>query len=106
MSETQIPTRFGQFDYCLVLYQAGQIAEARLKPLFEDRQWAQLNRQLHQMGGMEQFLRSQGLLPPLKVVHPPRRRAVAGELPAEVFAAPADVEKKVPVSESGQKPKS
>ena len=106
MSETQLPTRFGQYDYYLVMYQAGQIAEAKLKPLFEDRQWALLNRQLNQMRGMEQFLRNQGLLPPLKVVHPPRRRAVAGELPTEVFAAPADVEKKVPVSESGQKPKS
>ena len=106
MSETQTPTRFGQYDYYLVMYQAGQIAEAKLKPLFEDRQWALLNRQLNQMRGMEQFLRIQGLLPPLKVVQPPRRRAVAGELPAEVFAAPADVEKKVPASESGQKPKS
>jgi len=108
MSETQTPTRFGQYDYCLVMYKAGQIAEAKLKPLFEDRQWALLNRQLNQMRGMEmeQFLRNQGLLAPLKVVHPPRRRAVAGELPAEVFAAPPDVEKKVPVSESGQKPKS
>ncbi len=94
MSETQLPTRFGQYDYYLVMYQAGQVAEAKLKPLFEDRQWALLNRQLNQMRGMEQFLRNQGLLPPLKVVHPPRRRAVAGELPAEVFAAPADVEKK------------
>jgi hypothetical protein len=54
---------------------------------------------------MEQFLRTQGLLPAVKVVQPPRQ-AAAGELPAEVFAAPADVEKKVPVSESGTKPKS
>ncbi|MGA8347937.1 MAG: hypothetical protein WB773_08945 [Isosphaeraceae bacterium] len=106
MSETQTPTRFGQYDYYLVMYQAGQIAEAKLKPLFEDRQWALLNRQLNQMRGMEQFLRIQGLLPPLKVVQPPRRRAVAGELPAEVFAAPADVEIEVPAPESGQKPKS
>lgn len=106
MSETQTPTRFGQYDYYLVMYQAGQIAEAKLKPLFEDRQWALLNRQLNQMRGMEQFLRIQGLLPPLKVVQPPQRRAVAGELPAEVFAAPADVEIEVPAPESGQKPKS
>ena len=76
MSETQTPTRFGQYDYYLVMYQAGQIAEAKLKPLFEDRQWALLNRQLNQMRGMEQFLRIQGLLPPLKVVQPPQRRAV------------------------------
>src|SRR5271157_2788461 len=105
LSETQPPTRFGQYDYYLVMYQAGQIAEAKLKPLFEDRQWALLNRQLNQMRGMEQFLRAQGLLPAVKVVHPPRRTE-AGELPADVFAAPVHVEKKVPVAESGQKPKS
>src|SRR5208283_5075319 len=78
LSETQPPTRFGQYDYYLVMYQAGQIAEAKLKPLFEDRQWALLNRQLNQMRGMQQFLQDQGLLHPLKVVHPPRRRAEAG----------------------------
>jgi len=104
--ETQPPTRFGQYDYYLVMYQAGQIAEAKLKPLFEDRQWALLNRQLMQMRGMRQFLQNQGLLPPLKVVHPQPPRAGAGELPADVFAAPVDVEKKAPVAESGQKPKS
>jgi hypothetical protein len=106
VSETQPPTRYGQYDYYLVMYEADQIAEAKLKPLFEDRQWALLRRQLNQSRGMEQFLRNQGLLPPLKVVHPPRRRAAAGELPADVFAAPADVAKKVPASESGAKPKS
>jgi len=67
LSETQPPTRFGQYDYYLVMYQAGQIAKAKLKPLFEDRQWALLNRQLNQMRGMQQFLQNQGLLPPLKV---------------------------------------
>lgn len=106
VSETQPPTRFGQYDYYLVMYQAGKIAEAKLKPLFEDRQWALLTRQLNQMRGMEQFLRTQGLLPPLKVIRPPRRQAGARELPADVFAAPADVEKKVPGSVHGLKPKS
>ena len=94
VNETRPPARFGQYDYYLVMYQADQIDEAKLKPLFEDRQWAMVKRQLNQSRGMEQFLRNQGLLPPLKVVHPPRRRAAAGELPADVFAAPADVEKK------------
>jgi hypothetical protein len=106
VNETQPPTRFGQYDYYLVMYQAGQIAEAKLKPLFEDRQWALLNRQLNQNRGMDQFLRNQGLLPPLKVVRPPRRRAAAGELPADVFAAPGDVGRKAPGAQSGQKPKS
>ena len=103
LSETEPPTRFGQYDYYLVMYQAGKIAEAKLKPLFEDRQWALLHRQLNQMRGMEQFLRSQGLLPAANVARP-QRRAEAGELPANVFAGPNDVEKKVPVAQSGQKP--
>ncbi len=106
VNETQPPSRFGQYDYYLVMYQAGQIAEAKLKPLFEDRQWALLNRQLNQNRGMDRFLRNQGLLPPLKVVRPPRRRAAAGELPADVFAAPGDVGKTAPGAESGEKPKS
>ncbi len=87
VNETSTPTRFGQYDYYLVLYQAGKIGEAKLKPLFEARQWALLNRQLNQGRGMEQFLRTQGLLPPPKTVQP-LRRAAAKELPAEVFAAP------------------
>ncbi len=87
VNETSMPTRFGQYDYYLVLYQAGKISEAKLKPLFEVRQWALLNRQLNQGRGMEQFLRTQGLLPPAKTVQP-LRRAAAAELPAELFAAP------------------
>jgi hypothetical protein len=96
VNETEPPTRFGQYDYYLVMYQAGKIAEGKLKTLFDDRQWGLLYRQLNQMRGMEHFLLNQGLLPPLKVIHPPRRRAVSGELPVDVFAVPADAEKKVP----------
>ncbi len=106
VNETQPPTRFGQYDYYIVMYEAGQIGEAKLKPLFEDRQWALLDRQLKQMRGMRQFLQNQGLLPPRKVVPPPQRRATAGVLPADVFAAPVDSGKKTPVTETGQKPKS
>ncbi len=90
-NETATPTRFGQYDYYLVLYQASKIGEAKLKPLFEPRQWALLNRQLNQGRGMEQFLKTQELLPPEKTVQPPRG-AAADELPAQVFASPVTVE--------------
>ena len=80
LSETKRPTRFGQYDYYLVLYQAGKIPEAKLKPLFEDKQWALLKRQLNQRRGMEQFLRSQGLLP--AETRRPRDRRRVRERPA------------------------
>ena len=95
LRETKAPERFGQYDYYLVLYLAGKIPEAKIKPLFEDKQWAFLQRQLNQGRGMEQFLRSQGLLPGAETrparsptgsrtrfASPPRR---ANDLPADVF---------------------
>jgi hypothetical protein len=94
LTETQPPLRYGQYDYYLVLYKAGKIPATRLKPLFEDKQWAFLQRQLHQGRGMEQFLRSQGLLPAKDEAHdiagefvralrdPAERKP---ELPANVF---------------------
>ena len=90
LSETQPPTRFGQYDYYLVMYQAGQIAEAKLKPLFEDRQWALLKRQLNQREGWSNSCEARGcFLPESRWFMPPRRRARRPEeLPAEVFAAP------------------
>jgi hypothetical protein len=106
LSETQPPNRFGQYDYYLVLYQAGRIAERKLKPLFEVRQWALLTRRLNQGRGMEPFLRAQGLLPPLEMAHQRPRQAAAGELPVNVFAAPADTEKKTVRSWNGGKSKS
>ena len=105
VNETQPPTRFGPYDYYLVLYQASKIGEAKIKPFFDDRQWALLSRQLNQGRGMEHFLRTQGQLPPAKPVQPARRFA-AGELPAEVFGVPADVEKKPPATKPAEKPRS
>jgi hypothetical protein len=73
---------------------ASKIPEAMIKPLFEDRQWAFLERQLNQGRGMEQFLRGQGLLPArdeareiaegfANALRQPMRRA--DDLPTDVF---------------------
>jgi hypothetical protein len=94
LRETQPPLRYGQYDYYLVLYQAGKIPAAKLKPLFEEKQWAFLQRQLDQGRGMEHFLRTQGLLPAVvegrdiarEFVRALRQPAQpVAELPADVF---------------------
>ena len=94
LRETQAPRRFGQYDYYLVLYLAGKIPEGRIKPLFDDKQWAFLQRQLNQGRGMEQFLRTQGMLPArdeareiadgfANALRQPIKKA--NDLPADVF---------------------
>ncbi len=76
LNETETPTRFGQYDYYLVMYMAGQVSPARLQPLFDERQWLLLKRQLDQARGMERFLQNQGLLPQ----HAQADRGAAGVL--------------------------
>jgi hypothetical protein len=61
-NETPSPRRSGQYDYYFVMFQIGRVAEAKLKPLFNDTQWRVVNQQLNQFRGMEQFLRQNGLL--------------------------------------------
>jgi hypothetical protein len=95
LRETRAPSRTGQYDYYLLLYLASKIPIARIKPLFDDKQWVFLQRQLDQGRGMEQFLRNQGMLPEhdeareianvfAKALERPVRRAEG--LPAQVFA--------------------
>lgn len=100
LTETDAPERYGQYDYYLVLYQAARIPADKLRPLFDDRQWALLQRLLNQGRGMDQFLRAQGLLPekekrlrPAGLAKGTRRADQnAGALPANVFAPAGDVE--------------
>jgi hypothetical protein len=97
--ETEVPKRFGQYDYWLVMYQTGKIPESKLKTLFDDKQWGFVSRQLNQMRGMEQFLRNNGMLPEkeapafvggfidaLKNAPPGKGQAENRELPKELFA--------------------
>jgi hypothetical protein len=102
LRETELPTRFGQYDYWLVMYQAGKIPDSKLKAIFDDKQWGFVNRQLNQMRGMEQFLRNNGMLPEkeapgfvggfinaLKSAPADNAKTEAHELPVDVFASPA-----------------
>jgi hypothetical protein len=99
LNETEPPERYGQYDHYLVLYQAAKIPTAELKSLFDDRQWGLLQRSLNQGRGLEQFLRTQGLLPArddkgnaagfLKALRQPARNGP--QLPADVFAPAAGV---------------
>jgi hypothetical protein len=106
LSETTAPIRYGQYDYWVVMYQAGRIPESKLRPMFDEQQWTFLKRQLDQMRGMGQWLRNAGMLPAqgeapdfaagfieaLKARPARNRQAPAPdqELPADVFAPARD----------------
>jgi len=66
LDETEPPKKFGvgQYDYYIVLCQAGRLPEAKLKPIFDDAQWRSFQRLLTRYRGMETFLQQQGFLPP------------------------------------------
>jgi hypothetical protein len=95
LKETPPPARFGNYDYYYVLYQAGKISNTKIKSLLDEKQWGFVDRQLKQMGGIEQFLINQGLLKPKnedrrriepvgRAVPPPGERSM--DLPENVFA--------------------
>jgi hypothetical protein len=105
LRETEVPKKFGQYDYWLVMYQTGKIPESKLKMIFDDKQWGFMNRQLNQMRGMEQFLRNNGMLPEneapafvggfidaLKNAPAGNAKTERQELPDDVFADPAKLE--------------
>jgi hypothetical protein len=105
LRETEVPKKFGQYDYWLVMYQTGKIPESKLKTIFDDKQWGFMNRQLNQMRGMEQFLRNNGMLPEkeapafvggfidaLKNAPAGNAKTEGHELPDDVFADPAKLE--------------
>ena len=50
-------------QYYLVMYQASQIPEDKLKPMFDDIQWKMVNRQLAQYKQYKQYLKQTGQLP-------------------------------------------
>jgi hypothetical protein len=92
--ETPAPKRSGQGDYWFLMYQLGRLPESQVQPIFDAPQWRLLSRQLGQARGMEQWLRSNGILDDgdsSKPVAPPQPVVVA---PARLLA-PAEV-KSVP----------
>jgi hypothetical protein len=63
LEETRPPARFGPYDRQVVMLQAAQISEDKLKPLFDDHQWKILSRQLQKARELEPFLKNGGMLP-------------------------------------------
>lgn len=63
VDETKAPKKFGRYDYQVVVYQASKLAEAKLRPIFDDDQWRKVRRQMDQVKGMEAYLRTNGFLP-------------------------------------------
>jgi hypothetical protein len=63
LDETEPPKKFGQYDFYVVLLQAGRLGEAKLRPIFDDAQWQSLKKVLDQYRGLEMFLKQQGYLP-------------------------------------------
>jgi hypothetical protein len=63
IEETRAPVAHGGDDYYGLIFQAANIPEAKLKPIFDDDQWLALIKQFQQVKGMEQTLRERGFLP-------------------------------------------
>jgi len=63
LNDTEPPLKFGQSDYYYLLWQLSKLPEAKVKPMFDNPQWRLLSRQFVQARGMEQWLRTNGILP-------------------------------------------
>lgn len=62
IEETRPPYVFGQYDQYAVMYAMSNLPTAKLKPLFDDRQWKLLQKQFDQSRGMEGTLIQQGII--------------------------------------------
>jgi len=63
LAETRPPKKFSQFDVQVVLLQAANLPEAKLKNIFDDGQIKSLNQIFQQVKGMEPVLKQQEVLP-------------------------------------------
>jgi hypothetical protein len=63
VNESRPPKKFGQGDYWYLMLQAALVPESKLKPVLDVPQWRLLSRQLAQAKGMEQWLKSNGVIP-------------------------------------------
>jgi hypothetical protein len=59
----RLPRVFGQYNYYLVLYQASQLPEVKLKEFLDEPQLKALQKVFNQVRGYESFLKSNGYLP-------------------------------------------
>jgi hypothetical protein len=63
LDRKRLPRVFGQYNYYLVLYQASQLPEAKLKEFLDEPQLKALQKVFNQVRGYEPFLKSNGYLP-------------------------------------------
>ena|SRR5579872_2008553 len=83
LEDARPPRKFGQYDVYFVMWQAAQIPEVRLKPIFDEPPWRLLKRLLAKARGFEPFLKTNGVLSD--------DAGGAGAKPAKRKAAPAGV---------------
>jgi hypothetical protein len=62
VNEARPPRKFGPGDYWYLLLQTARLPEAKLKPVFDAPQWRLLSRQFAQAKGMEQWLKTNGVI--------------------------------------------
>ena len=63
LEDPKPPKRFGQYDQWYVMVLAFRLPEAQLKPIFDEGQWRLLQRRFQQAKGLEQFLKTNDVLP-------------------------------------------
>lgn len=63
LDETELPKKFGQYDFYLVLFQMSKLDDAKLKPILDDSQRQSLKKAVNRYQGMERTLREMGYLP-------------------------------------------
>jgi hypothetical protein len=63
LEETRPPKEFGVADYQIVMCQAARIPEAKIRLIFDDRQWRVLSQEFAKARDQETWLKHHGLLP-------------------------------------------
>jgi hypothetical protein len=86
VKETPAPARYGQGDYWFLMYEMSRLPEDKLRSIFDAPQWRLLRRQLGQARGMEQWLRSNGILADGDTADRRTFPAAGGALPARLPA--------------------
>ncbi len=62
LDDAEPPTKFGEYDYYVVLYHAAKIPEETLKPIFDEAQWRALTQLFVTAKGMEAQLKRNGFI--------------------------------------------
>jgi hypothetical protein len=88
VNHTPAPKKFGQGDYWVTMYNLSRLPEDKLQPIFDAPQWRLMRRQLAQARVMEQWLRSNGMLPDDGPGAPQAEWAVERIAPARVLVPP------------------